>query len=101
MDLDYARDIDKRRSTMWYVFTCDGGSISRRAVLQSVIALSTTKWSIYMKLTKASKEALWLTRLAKEFRIAQDLVVIQSDSQSAIWLVKNQVFHGRSKHIDV
>ncbi|CAL9018852.1 unnamed protein product [Prunus brigantina] len=54
-----------------------------------------------MALTKASKEALWLTRLTKEFGIAQDLVVIQSDNQSAICLVKNQVFHERSKHIDV
>ncbi|KAI5342541.1 hypothetical protein L3X38_010416 [Prunus dulcis] len=54
-----------------------------------------------MALMKASKEALWLTKLAKEFGIAQDLVVIQSNSQSAIYLVKNQVFHRRSKHIDV
>ncbi|KAI5339065.1 hypothetical protein L3X38_018337 [Prunus dulcis] len=54
-----------------------------------------------MALTEASKEAVWLKRLAKEFGIAQDLVVIQSDSQSAICLVKNQVFHGRSKNIDL
>ncbi|CAL8153338.1 unnamed protein product [Prunus armeniaca] len=69
-------------------------------MLQSVTALSTTE-AKYMALTKASKEALRLTRLTKEFEIAQDLVVIQSDSQSAICLVKNQVFHERSKHIDV
>ncbi|CAL9030227.1 unnamed protein product [Prunus brigantina] len=54
-----------------------------------------------MGLTEASKEALWLTRLAKEFGIAQDLVMIQSNNQSAVCLVNNQVFHGRSKHIDV
>ncbi|KAH0992662.1 hypothetical protein GBA52_004145 [Prunus armeniaca] len=54
-----------------------------------------------MALTEASEEVVWLKRLAKKFGIAQDLVVIQSDSQSAICLVKNQVFHGRSKHIDV
>ncbi|CAL9004271.1 unnamed protein product [Prunus brigantina] len=64
--------------TMRYVFTCGGGQISR-TVLQSVTALSTIKME-YMTLTEASKEALWLTRLAKEFEIAKDLVVIQSDS---------------------
>lgn len=69
-------------------------------VVQLISALSTTK-AKYMALMEASKEAIWLKRLAKEFGIAQNLVVIQSDSQSAICLVKNQVFHGRSKHIDV
>ncbi|CAL2256258.1 unnamed protein product [Prunus armeniaca] len=39
--------------------------------------------------------------MAKEFGIAQDLVVIQSDNQSAICLIKNQVFHRRPKHINV
>lgn len=69
-------------------------------VVQLISALSTTK-AKYMALMEASKEAIWLKRLAKEFGIAQNLVVIQSDSQSAIYLVKNQVFHERSKHIDV
>ncbi|BFG29049.1 hypothetical protein CerSpe_153230 [Prunus speciosa] len=54
-----------------------------------------------MALTEASKEALWLQILAQEFGIAQDLVVIKCDSQSAICLAKNQVYHGRSKHIHV
>ncbi|BBH02483.1 NAD(P)-linked oxidoreductase superfamily protein [Prunus dulcis] len=71
-----------------YVFTCGGRPISWRVVLQSVTALSTTKEE-YMRLTEASKEALWLTRLAKEFGITQDLVVIQSNSQSVKCLVKN------------
>ncbi|CAL2228538.1 unnamed protein product [Prunus armeniaca] len=100
VDSDYARDLDKRRSTTGYVFMCGGGPISWRTVLQSISALSTIE-AEYMALTKTSKEVVWLKRLAKEFGMAQDLVVIQSDSQSAICLVKNQVFHGRSKHIDV
>ncbi|XP_034217437.1 secreted RxLR effector protein 161-like [Prunus dulcis] len=100
VDSYYAGDIEKRRSTARYVFTCGGGLISWRVVLQSITALSTIE-AEYMGLTEASKEALWLTRLAKEFGIAQDLVVIQSNSQTVICLVKNQVFHRRSKNIDV
>ncbi|KAL6285710.1 hypothetical protein ACE6H2_010100 [Prunus campanulata] len=38
------------------------------------------KWIEYMALTEASKEALWLQRLAQEFGIAQDLVVIKCDN---------------------
>ncbi|CAL8174685.1 unnamed protein product [Prunus armeniaca] len=99
VDLDYARH---RQEEIHHgvCFTCGGGPINWRVMLQLVTALFTTEEE-YMAVTEASKEALWLTRLAKEFRMAQDLVVIQSDSQSAICLVKNQVFHGRSKHIDV
>ncbi|KAL6273672.1 hypothetical protein ACE6H2_024364 [Prunus campanulata] len=83
VDSDYAGDLDKRRSTTGYVFVCGGGPAE------------------YMALTEASKEALWLQRLAQKFGIAQDLVVIKCDSQSAICLAKNQVYHGRSKHIHV
>ncbi|CAL2260332.1 unnamed protein product [Prunus armeniaca] len=43
LDSDYAGDIYKRRSTAGYVFTCGGGLISWRVVLQSVTALSTTE----------------------------------------------------------
>ncbi|KAL6294803.1 hypothetical protein ACE6H2_002945 [Prunus campanulata] len=35
----------------------------------------------YMVLSEASKEVIWLKRLVKEFRIAQDFVVIQSDKK--------------------
>ncbi|KAH0992661.1 hypothetical protein GBA52_004144 [Prunus armeniaca] len=35
---DYARDLDKRRSTTGYVFMCGGGPISWRMVLQSISA---------------------------------------------------------------
>ncbi|KAL6269381.1 hypothetical protein ACE6H2_026292 [Prunus campanulata] len=41
--------------------------------------LNAVKWIFHMALTEASNEALWLTRLAKEFGIAQDLVVIQNE----------------------
>ncbi|BBG92530.1 transposable element gene [Prunus dulcis] len=85
VDSDYMRDLDKRRSTTRFVFTCVGGPI--------ICTLSTTE-AEYMTLTEASKEAICLRRLAKEFGIAQDLVVIQSNSQSVKCLVKNQVNDG-------
>ena len=54
---DYVGDLDKRRSTTYYVFTCDGGPICWRFMLQSVDALSTTKPE-YIALTDAAKEAI-------------------------------------------
>src|SRR5436189_639814 len=54
-----------------------------------------------MAVAEAAKEALWLTGLAKELGIQQGGVRLHCDSQSAIYLAKNQVYQARTKHIDV
>uniref|UniRef100_A0A2N9FLA5 CCHC-type domain-containing protein n=1 Tax=Fagus sylvatica TaxID=28930 RepID=A0A2N9FLA5_FAGSY len=51
--------------------------------------------------TTAAKEALWLKGLVKELGLNQGGVQMHCDSQSAIYLAKNQVYHARTKHIDV
>jgi hypothetical protein len=55
----------------------------------------------YMAATEARKEALWLTLLVKELGIQQVGVPLYCDSQSAIYLAKNQVYHARTKYIDL
>jgi hypothetical protein len=69
-------------------------------MIQSMVAMSTTEVE-YMAATEAAKEALWLTGLVKELCIQQGRVSLHCDSQSAIYLAKNQVYHARTKHIDV
>jgi len=54
-----------------------------------------------MAMTEAMKEAIWLQRLLDYLGIDQNLLKINCDSMSAIYLVKNQVYHARMKHIDV
>jgi hypothetical protein len=43
VDSDFVDDLEKRRSTLGYVFTLAGGAISRMSKLQNIVALSTTK----------------------------------------------------------
>uniref|UniRef100_A0A2N9G064 Uncharacterized protein n=1 Tax=Fagus sylvatica TaxID=28930 RepID=A0A2N9G064_FAGSY len=74
VDADYAGDVDDRRSTTE---------------------------AEYMAVAEAAKEALWLKGLVKEFGLNQSRVQMHCDSQSAIYLAKNQVYHARTKHIDV
>ena len=69
-------------------------------MIQSLVALSTTE-SEYMAVAEAAKEVMWLTGLVKELGIQQGGVLLHCDSQSAIYLAKNQVYHTRTKHIDV
>jgi hypothetical protein len=69
-------------------------------MIQSTIAMSTTE-AEYMVAAETAKEALWLTGLVRELGIQQVGVLLYCDSQSAIYLAKNQVYHARTKHIDV
>ncbi|KAG8492016.1 hypothetical protein CXB51_015329 [Gossypium anomalum] len=100
VDSDYAGDLDKRRSSTGYVFTFAGGPISWKSTLQSTVALSTTE-AKYMAVTEAAKEALWLQGMVKTLGLVQEHINLYCDSQSAIHLAKNQVYHARTKHIDV
>ncbi|XP_031248461.1 secreted RxLR effector protein 161-like [Pistacia vera] len=99
-DADYAGDLDKRKSISWFVFTLWGNTVSWKSKLQHMVTLSSTE-SEYVALTEAAKEATWLKGLINELGIEQQTVKINSDSQSAIHLCKNQVYHERTKHIDV
>ena len=69
-------------------------------MIQSTVAISTAE-AEYMAAAKATKEALWLIGLVRELSILQVGVPLYCDSQSAIYLAKNQVYHARTKHIDV
>ena len=64
------------------------------------MALSTTE-AEYMAVAEGFKEALWLRGLINELGICQKKVEVHCDSQSAIYLAKYQVYHSRTKHIDV
>ena len=66
VDSDCTGDLDKRKSTIGYVFTLAGGAVSWVSKLQTVVALSTIE-AKYMAATQACKEAIWIQRLLEEF----------------------------------
>ncbi|MCO5582546.1 hypothetical protein L7F22_036443 [Adiantum nelumboides] len=99
-DANFARHPDYRKSTSRYVFTFTGGAVSWISRLQKCVALSTTE-AEYVAATEASKEALWLMRLVEELGIKSQVPVLHCDSQSAIMLARNPVFHAKTKHIEV
>ncbi|KAD5507415.1 hypothetical protein E3N88_15118 [Mikania micrantha] len=54
-----------------------------------------------MAATSAACQALWLQGLLSELtREKTNKVTLRVDNKSAILLMKNPVFHGRSKHIN-
>ena len=50
---------------------------------------------------RIASEVVWLAGLVKESSIEQGGFQLHCDSQSAIDLAKNKVYHARTKYIDV
>ena len=97
---DYAGDLDNRRSTSGYVFTLAGGAVSWHSRLQTCVTQSTTE-AEYVAASEACKEAIWLGRLVTDLGIKQQTPMLHCDSQSAIQLARNLVYHSKTKHVDV
>ncbi|XP_031268665.1 protein DETOXIFICATION 21-like [Pistacia vera] len=55
----------------------------------------------YIAIVDVFSEAFWLQGLLAESNLTEGKVIIYSDSQSAIHLSKNPVYHERTKHVDV
>jgi hypothetical protein len=100
LDADWVGDLDCRRYTSGYVFNLFGGEISWMSKRQVVVALS-TKEVEYMAATHASKEVVWLQILCLGIGLVHQVVRIDCDSQSAIFLGKNPTYHSKTKHIDI
>ncbi|MCO5608984.1 hypothetical protein L7F22_063204 [Adiantum nelumboides] len=68
--------------------------------IQNCTAVSTTE-AKYVAASKANKETIWLARLVSDLGISATTLTLHCDSQSAIMLAKNPVFHAKTKHISV
>nr|GEV08591.1 ribonuclease H-like domain, reverse transcriptase, RNA-dependent DNA polymerase [Tanacetum cinerariifolium] len=68
---------------------------------QPTVALSLCE-SEFMAATGATCQALWLKRILSELTgWEEERITLKVNNISAITLVRNPVFHGRSKHIDI
>jgi hypothetical protein len=85
-------DLDKIRSLIVYMFTVGDCVVSWRATLQPVVAQSTTE-AEYMAIAEACRESAWLKYLYAELCGDDSCVNLFCESQSAIYLTKDQMFH--------
>jgi hypothetical protein len=80
-------------------FFLGGNLVSWQSQKQKVVALSTCE-AEYMAAAAAACQGVWLARLLADLRSeAVEGVELKVDNQSALVLMKNPVFHDRSKHI--
>lgn len=100
-DANYGGDIADRRSTTGYVFLIGGGAVSWCSKRQPTVATSTTE-AEYMALSAASKEAIWLNKIVTDLGLLHiKTIPLYCDNNGAINLTQNNMYHARSKHIDV
>ncbi|KAG6495659.1 hypothetical protein ZIOFF_043485 [Zingiber officinale] len=99
-DSDLAGDLDGRKSTSGMTFYFNESLVSWNSQKQKTVALSSCE-AEFMAAITAACHALWLRSLASELTgVEPKPVTLFVDNKSAIALMKNPVFHGRSKHID-
>ena len=83
-DVNWAGDLDDRKSTSGYVFQISNAAISWRSKKQSCVALSTAE-AEYMALASATQEAIWLQQLLTDLKSKPNgPMLIFEDNQAAI-----------------
>jgi hypothetical protein len=100
-DADMGGDLDDRRSTSGYVFSCGSASVSWCSKKQDSVSLSSTE-AEYKASSLAAQECVWLRRLVEDvYNAVTGPTVIRGDNQSALKLATNPVCHARTKHIEI
>ena len=100
-DADWAGDPTDRRSTTSYCFLLGSSLISWWSKKQTHVA----RFSIeveYRALTDTTSKLLWLRWLLKDLGVSTSSTTpLYCDNQSAIYISHNDVFHERTKHIEI
>ena len=100
-DADYAANPDTRKSTSGFVLTLSSGPVTWAARSQKSVAQSTTE-AEYIALADCIKDVIWARQLLSDLgRAPTTATLVSSDNQAAIKLVRNPIYHRRTKHIDV
>uniref|UniRef100_A0A7N2N2Q8 Flavin-containing monooxygenase n=1 Tax=Quercus lobata TaxID=97700 RepID=A0A7N2N2Q8_QUELO len=100
-DTDWAGDPTDRRSTTGYCFLLGSSLISWRSKKQTFVAHYSTE-AEYRALADTTSELLWLRWLLKDLGVSTSSATpIYCDNQSAIHIAHNDVFHERTKHIEI
>lgn len=100
-DADWGACTDTRRSLTGYCIFLGTTLISWKCKKQHTVSASSAE-AEYRALKSTVKELMWLAGLLQQFQVQLPLpITLYCASISAIHITKNQVFHERTKHLDI
>ena len=100
-DADQVGNPTDHKSTTGYCFFLGSSLISWRSKKQTHVAHSNTE-AEYRALADTTSKLLWLRWLLKDLGVSTSSATpLYCDNQSAIHIVHNDVFHERTKHIEI
>lgn len=100
-DSDWAGDADLRRSTAAYAIMANSAPLSWSSRRLPTVCLSSTE-AEYAAVTEAAKELVAHKKLSEGLGFSTPGPLdLYCDSQSAIALSQNPVYHARTKHVEI
>ena len=100
-DSDWAGYVDDMRSTSGYCFSFGSGFFSQCSKKQDIVTQSTAE-AEYIATATVANQALWIRKLLTYLNMEQTgSTQVFVDSQAAISIASNPVFHGKTKRFKI
>ena len=100
-DSEWAGCMEDRKSISCFTFSLSSGVITWSSKKHPTTALSSFE-AEYMVVASSACQVIWMRRILSDMKQEQDgVTLILCDNKSTISMMKNPVYHGRIKNIDI